>query len=127
MMDATERDVLRRNTERLQAMVAGDLDKVEAMMSENLIFVHTTSAVESRTQFMARLRSGNVRYVEINELDVRVELVGEQALVLGSMRQEVEVAGAKRTIACRALSLWIPSASGWLMRSYQSTLIPAAA
>lgn len=126
-MDETGRDVLRRNTERFQAMVAGDLDRVEAMMSEDLIFVHTTSAVETRDQFMARLRSGNVRYVAIKELDVRVERVGEQALVLGSMSQDVEVAGARRTIKCRALSLWIPSASGWLMRSYQSTLIPATA
>ncbi len=124
MTDATGRDVLRRNTERFQAMVAGDLDKVEAMMSEELIFIHTTSAVETKDQFMARLRSGNVRYVAIKELDVRVERVGEQALVLSSMNQDVEVSGARRTIACRALSLWIPSASGWLMRSYQSTLMP---
>lgn len=125
-MGSAESDVLRRNSERLQAMVEGDLDRVEAMMSEDLIFVHTTSIVESRNQLMARLRSGNVRYVVIKELDVRAERVGEQMLVLGSLSQEIEVVGATRTISCRALSLWIPSASGWLMRSYQSTIIPTS-
>jgi ketosteroid isomerase-like protein len=114
-----------RDVERMRfhAMVQNDLKSLAPLLSEDLVYVHTDGAVESKAEFLQRLRSGALRYRSIEPTDVRVRTFGSTAIVTGRSQMAVTIAGADREFAIRYTAVYVVRGDRWQLVSWQSTRI----
>jgi uncharacterized protein (TIGR02246 family) len=108
---------------RFRLMVENDLEKLATLLSDDLVYVHTTGQVESKTEFLQRLRSGSLRYRSIEPTDVRVRTYGNTAVVTGRSKMAVTNAGSDRELEIRYTAVYAATGDAWQLVSWQSTLI----
>jgi ketosteroid isomerase-like protein len=121
-----ESDILALEDTRYAAMTANDLVALEALLHDDLIYTHSSAAVDTKASWLESLRSGKTRYRKATRTDQKVRFFGDVALVTGRATLEVEVNGQPRALNVRFLNAWTMTPQGWRFAAWQSTPIPAA-
>ena len=67
-----EREVLRVDAQRVQALLDNDLQALGQLLADELHYVHTNGALDSKESMLRDLSSGARRYLEMDDLVVRV-------------------------------------------------------
>ena len=116
--------VIARETERCNALLAADLDALDALLSERLVFAHATSHTEDKASLLTKMASGNIVYHTLQVTEQRVIELDDTALLLSRLTADVSVGGAPRAIDNRTLSVWTREAGQWRLIAYQPTAIP---
>jgi catechol 2,3-dioxygenase-like lactoylglutathione lyase family enzyme len=111
---------------RFRAMVENNLEQLDTLLANDLVYVHTTGDVESKTDFLQRLRSGSLRYRAIQPKDVRVRTYGNTGVVTGRSHMAVTIGGTERELDILYTAVYVANAGRWQLVSWQSTLLPAS-
>ena len=78
-----------------QALLAADVGKLESLLDETFIWTHDTGQQKSRQQLLDDVKSGRLRYANLETNNVKVSLYGDTAVVRGvSPRQYSPNSGA---------------------------------
>jgi ketosteroid isomerase-like protein len=115
---AAVRDVERA---RFRAMVANDVEELSRLLADDVVYIHSNGEVESKADFLRRLRSGSLRYRSVEPADVRVRIYGHTAVTTGRSRMAVTSAGADREFEIRYTAVYAANAGRWQLVSWQST------
>jgi ketosteroid isomerase-like protein len=107
-------------TKRCKAILNCDYKALEALMAEDLRYVHSSAVMENKKQYLEKLGSGYYTYHGLDASDCEFRVLGDAVLVNGDMRITVEVAGTKKVIMSRYLQVWAKKAPGWQMVSWSS-------
>jgi uncharacterized protein (TIGR02246 family) len=108
---------------RFRAMVENDLEKLAALLADDLVYVHSDGNVESKPEFLQRLRTGSLRYRSIQPADVRVRTYDNVAVVTGRSQMAATGGGSDREFEVRYTAVYTASADRWQLVSWQSTRI----
>jgi len=75
-----------------EAMVAADSGALDRLLSDALTWSHASARQVDKAIFLAELRGGHTRYLEIRRSEERVHLHGDVAVVIGvaDMRASVD-------------------------------------
>jgi len=122
---AVTSSVLDFEAARFRAMTSNDLPRLAGMLGDDLVYVHTSGHVDSKSSFLETLRSGELRYRSIEPRDVRVRSFGDAAVITGSAKVLVTAGGADRHLDIRYTSVYVQRAGQWRLVSWQSTLVGA--
>ncbi len=122
----SEADVLAAETRRFAAMVSVDMTTLDALLSDDLVYTHSTGRVETKAQFLESLKAGTNKYKGVDRSDIRVRMYGDTAVVTGAAVLQVETAGNPMSLPIRYTDVYVKSATGWRMVTWQSTRIPQA-
>lgn len=114
-------DVQSVHAERFRLMTSGDLAGLAPMLADDLVYVHSDGALENKEQFLARLRSGGIRYRTIEPQETKVRVDGNTAVVTGTATMGVTMNGADRDIRLRYTSIYRRAGGRWLLTTWQST------
>lgn len=110
---------------RLDAMVKGDATLLERMLGEDLTYTHTTGAVDTKATFLASLRAGMLRYLEIQLEGVEVRIYADAvAVVTGRVDLRVALDGKEAAFPARLTSVYAKRHGCWLLVAWQSTRLP---
>ncbi len=116
--------ILALETRRYAAMTANDLDTLAALFHDDMIYTHSSGVVDSKASYIEALRSGRTRYLEVEQREQNVTLLGDVALVVGASHIEVDVVlnGEKvhKSLDLRSLAAWTATAAGWQFIAWQS-------
>lgn len=123
---ATEADVLRADDRRFEAMRKEDWDALNATLSDDLTYVHSTARFESKTEHIANLRAGKPHYRGIAPRDRRARVHGNVGLVNGVSDMHVERDGKEQRFTVRYLAVYAKAGEHWRMIAWQSTRVPDA-
>lgn len=116
-------EVLAADARRIAAMVQGDLETLEGLLTEDLTYTHSNGQVETRAQFLEAIRSGTLRYLAVEPSDAVVRVHGETAIVTGGAKLRVSSQGRELTVPVRFIEVWVKSGGAWKMAAWQSTRI----
>lgn len=94
--------------QRRQAMLGGDIAVLEALLSEGLVYVHSTGGRDTKTTYLDKLASGSLKYLSLSFEDLQVHGEGPVQVVTGRMSAEVSVQGQSKTIRSLFLTVWVP-------------------
>ena len=101
----TDRDaILAADARRRAAMIDGDRNQLEAVLSERVVWMHSSVAVEHRGAFIANIESGSVRYLELGTPEIEVLALGDSCLCVGALAGRTERDGAVKNLQGRFLS-----------------------
>lgn len=124
MTTTTEADVLQADDRRFEAMRKGDFPTLEAVLADDLIYVHSTARQESKAEHVANLRAGKPHYRGIAPRDRKARLYGDIGIVNGTSEMQVENAGKEQKFTVRYLAIYAKSGGQWRMTAWQSTKVP---
>ncbi len=125
MNPATEKDLLALEDRRYAAMIAIDEPALAACFGDDLIYVHSSGAVDTKASYIAAIKSGKFRYNKCDRFEEKVRIYGDTALVTGRGVFEAVVEGTARTLRLRYLNVWTKTAAGWKFVGWQSCPLPA--
>ena len=96
-----EADVLRADDRRFEAMRKGDWAALDAALSDDLTYVHSTARQESKAEHIANLRAGKPHYRGIAPRDRHVRVAGNVGIVNGVSDMHVERDGKENRFTVR--------------------------
>ena len=122
-MDAPDRRTLIQSLEdrRHQAMFAGDVETLDRLLSDRLIYTHSSGRTDSKASYIRSIKEGALRYRKIEPQEPDVEIYADTALVADRASLDVWISGARRSVTICYLSVWIKDGNGWQLVAFQST------
>lgn len=105
-------------------MLAADAPRLAAMLSESLVYVHSTGVRDGRDQYLERLVSGALRYETLEFTAPHYRLLGSVGLVHAGMRATVLRNDGRHAVASSTLAVWQHADAGWQLQALHAS--PAA-
>ena len=117
--------VLKAQDQRWALTAGGDLDELEAMLTDDMTYTHSSAAVDTKASFLDSLRSGRVRYLSIEpEGERSVRVYGDAAVVQGVAHVLVKVPDRDIDVRLRFTELFVKQDGAWKMALWHSTRVP---
>lgn len=91
--EPTAAEILRLEDLRFLAMTANDMGTLDALIADDLRFVHSNGTVEDKAEFLRKLRAGERRYLAYRALVREVRQEGGFSFVFGEADAEIERPG----------------------------------
>jgi hypothetical protein len=110
---------------RYKAMMSGDAGALAKLLGDDLVYTHSTAAVDSKETFLAAMRSGAVQYRTMKRSDVKVRTYGCTVIITGRAEFLVSQKGQESPSTLRFHSVWVKRPGGLQFVSWQSTRVPA--
>lgn len=117
-------DVREAQALRFQAMLHNDAEALAPMLADDLVYVHSTAAMETKQQFLENLRTGAMRYHVFEPSETVVRMYGSVAVVTGRVKGKVTMAGNDLDVDIRYTSVYRLNNGRWQLVSWQSTRVP---
>ena len=92
-MVSTKQEIIDIEKDRMRAMVSGDLETLDSILSADLTYVHTSAALDTKASILDGIKSGRLRYTVMDASEVSVKVYGEAAVITGLAKVEVSVSG----------------------------------
>jgi ketosteroid isomerase-like protein len=122
----SQADVLQADDRRFEAMRKEDWSALDAVLADDLTYVHSTARQETKAERMANLRARKPQYRGIAPRDRGARVIGDVGLVNGTSEMHVESAGKEQRFTVRYLAVYANTAGQWRMTAWQSTRVPDA-
>jgi ketosteroid isomerase-like protein len=117
-----EQEVLAADGERVRALLANDLPALEALLGDDLAYVHSNGMLDTKASYIGSLRSGTSRYLSMDMSDVSVRALGENVAVINAkFDARVQVRGGEVNPKPRVLIVYARRDGRWQMVAWQST------
>lgn len=120
----TEQEVRRIETRRFAALARGDIASLEEIMADDAIYTHATGVVETKAEYLAKMKSGEVRYESFAPEQLQVRIYGTAAVLTGVAGVKAHVGGEVRNLRLRFTDVYVRQADRWQMVAWQSTRLP---
>jgi ketosteroid isomerase-like protein len=122
-----EGELLKADDRRLHALVDADVPALQALLGDELRYVHADGRAETKYVLIAALESGGTDYVAAKARDVVARAYGDAGVVSGTLQARVRSAGGtERKLRAVYTAVYAKRDGGWRLVAYQSTAAPAA-
>jgi hypothetical protein len=121
----SEHEVIAADDRRFQAMMKQDWAALDASLADDLVYVHSSARVESKSEHVANLKAGKPNYRGASPRERKVRMKGDIGIVNGISDMHVENAGKDNRFTIRYLAVYAKSAGRWQMTAWQSTKLEA--
>jgi ketosteroid isomerase-like protein len=123
--DVAAKQISALEARRYQAMTDADTDTLGELFSAGLVYTHSDASSDSKRSYLDKLASRHFDYGPIEHPEHSIVVHGDCAIVVGDMRGEVVIGGAKRVLNSRSLAVWVRENGNWALLAYQPTKYPA--
>jgi hypothetical protein len=113
--------VQRADQQRLRAMMASDGAALGAVLSEQMIFMHSDGRREAKRDYVKNLTAGDTAYADAKTSDVQAQRVTSDVIVLtGAQSMRKKLGPDWSQIDLRFQSVWRNEGGTWRMVAWLS-------
>ncbi len=102
-------------------MIAADITVLGSLLSDELIWIHSSGKSDSKSAFLASIGSGAVVYGALDVADVSVSAHGNVFLCHGTLHGTASRNGVEKNLNSRFLSVWKHHEGAFELLAWQST------
>jgi ketosteroid isomerase-like protein len=114
-------------TKRFEVAVKGDYKALDALLADDLIYVHSNGNMDGKKTFLEGLTSGRSKYVSIEPLEMKARQIGDLVFIDGRGKFKVESNGQVNDLLLTYLDVWTKQSGTWQMVHWHSARMPAPA
>ncbi|MGE0223853.1 MAG: alpha/beta fold hydrolase [Acetobacteraceae bacterium] len=108
-----------------RAMLAHDVPALDAMLTEDLVYVHSPGFAETKRQFLDGVRDGLYEYERVRPVDERIRVSGDMASVYTTLDFMGGARGKPHPPVTLITTLvWVRQDGSWRMMLRQATRVP---
>ena len=112
-----------RKTEKAwaAAVLGGDFSYLERILTNGLIYAHSSGVVDTKSSYLAKLRSGRQKYTAIRHETVAVRLYPDAAVTHSTIRMTGTNPNGPFDDHLIMLHLWVRQDGLWRLAAHQTT------
>ena len=115
-------DELRETDQRRRkAMIEADVEALGALLSDDLVWTHSSGRKDGKHGLLERIASRSADYLTLDVSDDEVLQQGDVVIHHGTLSGRVRVDGREKPLNNRFLSVWKGSGNGFELLAWQST------
>jgi ketosteroid isomerase-like protein len=103
-----------------KAMVAADKAALEALVSDQLSYGHSSGAVQNKAEFVSVIADKKTIYKSITLSDPTIAVVGNNAIARHIFSAEVEANGQKSSPKIGVMQVWVKDGGAWKLLARQA-------
>jgi ketosteroid isomerase-like protein len=107
-----------------EAVKNRDFASLERIFTRELIYAHSSGAVETETKYLERLRSGKQRYDSFTYESTQVVVYGEAAVAHSIVRITGTNDAGPFNDHLMMMHAWVKQGGTWRLAAHQTTKIP---
>ena len=118
-----EQELLDRQRQRYAAAMSQDVEQLEQMVVDELRYCHTTGAVDTKTSYLETVRTGGIRWLEVNPLGMEARVYDNVGVIAGEVRQQITVGGRDQPIDMhiRTIEVYLKRDGRWQLSEFQAS------
>jgi ketosteroid isomerase-like protein len=105
------------------ATAHADLSALDDILSDDLTYTHSSGETQSKTEFIASIRSKELQYHSIDFETADVRAYGNVAIVSSHVRVKVTANGHDVNVHAFFLHVWVKQRGRWQLVAHQATKI----
>src|SRR5262245_26365085 len=109
---------------RMDAMCKQDVATLNALLSDDLVYTHSTARLDTKMSLIGAMEAGTTVYTAIEPSDVKAQDLGTAVVLTGSARISVMARGNPNSFRVRFTDVYVNKGGQWQMATWQSTRIP---
>jgi hypothetical protein len=119
-----EQTIINLSKKKFGWMTQMKLDSLESILDERLMFVHSNGWTETKTEFIQDIKSGKLRYLNIDVTETAARLYTNTAIVTGKGKFKVLLDGSELIINLLYTEVYVSKNGVWLLASRHSNRLP---
>lgn len=121
---SSEQAVLDLSKKKFEWMARLSYDSLESALDDRLLFVHSNGWTETKEEFIQDIKSGKLRYVEINVTEANARMYSGTAIVTGKGNFKVLLDGNELVINLYYTEVYVWKNDKWLLASRHANRLP---
>lgn len=109
---------------RMHAMAQKDIATLNALLSDDLVYTHSSARLDTKKSLIAAMESGATVYTAVEPADVKAQDLGDAVVLTGSARIHVTSNGTPINFGVRFTDVYVNKSGQWQMVAWQSTRLP---
>jgi ketosteroid isomerase-like protein len=109
---------------RMSAMAQKDIATLNELISDDLIYTHSSARLDTKKSLIANMESGSTVYTSVVPSDVKAQDLGDTVVLTGSCRIGVNSGGRANSFGVRFTDVYAKKGGRWQMVTWQSTRLP---
>ncbi len=111
--------------QRMQAMAHKDVATLNALLSDDLVYTHSSARIDTKQSLMGAMTAGTTVYTSVEPSDVKAQDLGDTVVLTGVARIQVLSNGNPNSFGVRFTDVYTHKGGQWQMVAWQSTRLPA--
>ena len=116
--------VIDLDKQRMDAMAKKDLAALNRLISDDLIYTHSSARLDTKKTLIGNMESGSTVYTSVVPSDVKAQDLGDTVVLTGSCKISVMSQGRPNSFGVRFTDVWANKGGQWQMVTWQSTRTP---
>ena len=110
--------------QRMNAMGQKDIATLNALLSDDLIYTHSSARLDTKKSLIEAMESGKTVYTAVVPSDVKAQDLGTAVVLTGVARIHVLSNGKPNSFGVRFTDVYVNNGGQWQMVAWQSTRLP---
>jgi ketosteroid isomerase-like protein len=116
--------VIDLDKKRMTAMAQKDIATLKALLSDDLVYTHSTARLDTKQSLIGNMESGSTVYTAVEPSDVKAQDLGDAVVLTGSCHISVMSQGRPNSFSVRFTDVYANKGGQWRMVTWQSTRLP---
>lgn len=112
------------DTQRIEALVKGDLAALETIFTKDLTYTHSNGKVDTKESLLEALKTGATKYLAVTLSDKKHQVYGNTVLVTGVAEIKVKSGENEVSFKARFTEVWTRQKGEWRFAAWQTTRLP---
>jgi hypothetical protein len=109
---------------RMNAMAQKDIATLNSLLSDDLVYTHSTARLDTKKSLIEAMESGRTVYTGVEPSDVKAQDLGSAVVLTGIARIHVLSNGKPNNFGVRFTDVYVNKGDEWQMVTWQSTRLP---
>jgi ketosteroid isomerase-like protein len=110
--------------QRMEAMAKKDIATLNALLSDDLVYTHSSARLDTKQSLIGAMESGATVYTAVVPSDVVAQDLGDAVVLTGVARISVTSNGNPINFGVRFTDVYANKGGQWHMVAWQSTRLP---
>ncbi len=110
--------------QRMTAMAEKDVAKLNTLLSDDLVYTHSSARLDTKQSLIGAMVSGATVYSSVEPSDVVAQDCGDAVVLTGVARISVASGGKPMKFGVRFTDVYAQRGGQWQMVVWQSTRLP---
>ena len=124
-MAGNEQKIIDLDRKRMNAMAQKDVTTLKALLSDELVYTHSSARLDTKQSLIVGMTSGSTVYTGCEPSDVKAQDLGDTVVLTGTCQIKVTANGTPNAFGVRFTDVYARRNGRWQMVTWQSTRLPA--
>ena len=116
--------VIELDRKRMQAMAEKDIKTLNELISDELVYTHSSARLDTKASLIGNMESGSTVYTSVVPSNVKAQDLGDTVVLTGECKISVMSGGKPNSFGVRFTDVYAHKGGKWQMVAWQSTRTP---